>query len=222
MILAVVASWCSEFVVALMAEIVGGAIVLFLGYVAIERRLRLRDSERHRQQEEGRKKEAREAVLRHVLGEIASAISSLDEWVPELAKREGWGVPYPGFDVTGWSIVADGAVLSTLKHETISLLALAYNRMRSANGHLEYLSDLNHGPTALLVNVTLAAAPSLEGLPQQAFDKFDDLREQIRADLVDRMKELRPHLCAAIDAVEAELGIVATATAEQRRFVHVS
>ncbi len=125
---------------------------------------------------------------------------------------------YPLFDVSMWPVVSSAGVLTHLQPETTDALMHSYNRMATANERYEFLLDLSQGRTGLLV--TMAAAPSLEEEPvKDLYQRYLDYRSYTRRGIIERLNELKPRLDAAIDAVEAELGLEVENTAAQRTYV---
>jgi chromosome segregation ATPase len=206
--------WCNAFLSSFLADVAAGAVLLVAGYLLVERRLHLRERSERRKEAFERRQTTREAILRATHGELESNAALLQTALKELPTG---GIPYPGFDVNGWSLVSQIAALTTLQRETIEALALAHNRMNSANEQLQFLSDLNHRRTAILT--TAAAAPSLsEPKVQEAYEMFLDYRDTLRNGLIQRLKELKPHIDNAIGAVETELGMASTVIPSQRDY----
>lgn len=188
----------------IIAGILSGAIVLVVGYLAIDNRLHLKERRDQSEREQKGRQVIRRAVLSHVLGELRSNASLLRKWRKYLTDADP-GVPYPGFDVTGWNLVSQMPALAAIDEKTISALACAYNRFVSANGQRDQLADLTHGATSILVNNL--AAPSIDENPKvaEAYRGFQKTRETLRQMLIDRLTDLRPFIKSAIRAVEAEL-----------------
>jgi hypothetical protein len=206
-----------DFGIQALAGLIAGAILLFASYWFIERRFHLRERHDQAEREQQSRRDMREQVLSHVLEELKSNAAKLPDWKDALSA-EDFGVPYPGFDVTGWSLIGQTPALIALKKATISALSRTYNRMQSANEQLAAVAELDHGPTAILTSSL--AAPRIDEHPRvkEIYAKFEDLRDRKRKMLVERLDELKPHIDGAIDAVEEELGIT-TVPAAQRRFV---
>jgi hypothetical protein len=148
--------------------------------------------------------------LEAILAELHSNAAYVQTWLKEIPAG---GTPTPGFDVTGWDLASQVAVMTTLKKETIEA-AHAYNRMRSANDKLSELADLEYGPTAIIT--THLRATTTEPLAEVADRNLGELRTRVRAMLIDRTEDLKGHLDTAIDCVEAELGIEAEKPSAER------
>jgi hypothetical protein len=154
-------------------------------------------------------------VLKAVLGELCSNAAQWETVTPVLAKAEG--VPFPLFDIGYWDVLAQAAIFTTLKEETVAALTHAYNRMGSANDQCKALADLSHGSTGLLAHAMFAGRMD-DPQVAEIHDQYIEFRDDTRLKLLDRLANLMPHLESAIDAVERELGIDAIPAA-QRRFV---
>ena len=211
----------------LTASVLAGLIVLGLGYWFVERRLRLAEradraaevekERRHRAEEaEEQRRVNREAVLSVVHAELESNAVQLTTALEHL-PHEDQRVLFPLFDASAWALVTDGTIFTTLDRETALALMRAYNRMSSANEQNAFLSDMHQGPTS--ITVTMAAASSMdEPLVEETYNKFLGYRDYVRVALIERLQELKPHLDAAIDAVEAELGITVEKKAAERTY----
>lgn len=190
------------------AGVAAGALVLYVGYRFVEQRLRLQERAERVQEVEAQRKQNLEAVLQAVHSELESNAAQLTTALKELPKG---GSPYPLFDVAMRPVVSEPVVFTTLQRETVQALTHVYNRMTTANEQHAFLSDLNHGPTAILAT----SGPS-GSLREEAYHRFVAHRDAFRLGLIDRLNDLKPHLDAAIDAVEAELGISRDQPAAQR------
>ena len=135
-----------------------------------------------------------------------------------LSELPTGAIPYPGLDLTSWPLVSRALIFTTLRSETIDSLTHAYNRMATANEQLAFLSDLNHGPTAILATAT-AAGRLTDKEASDAYNMFVDYRDKIRSSLIERLKELKPHIDAAIDDVEKDLKRSVEQRAAARRYV---
>ena len=109
-------------------------------------------------------------------------------------------------------------IFTTLQQDTIEALTHAYNRMKTANDQLEFLADLNHGPTAILVNA-VAAGRLDNSEVLTAFDMFREHRDATRQGVIERLTELKPHIDRAIDRVEADTRRAVERPASQRRYL---
>jgi membrane protein implicated in regulation of membrane protease activity len=202
----------------LAASLVAGVVLLYLTYRYVENRLRLRERAQREADEAEERVQRREAVLTAVLAELEDSAARVGEWLQVLPKTH---IPSPGLDTTGWPLIVQVSIFTTLSSKTIQALTHVYNRMRTTNEHLATLTDLNHGPTAILVNSVLAD-PAARKVPlaQEAFDAFFDHRESVREMLIERVENLKASIATAIDAVEAELERPGTVPAAERHFVH--
>jgi hypothetical protein len=114
-------------------------------------------------------------------------------------------------------VVSEPNIFTTLARDTVAALNHAYNRMTTSNEQMAFLSDLNHGPTAVLVAVT--AAPSMtDPRVKETYERFLNHRDDVRTGVMERLRDLKPHLDNAIEAVEAELGIAGKPPVAQRAY----
>jgi hypothetical protein len=206
----------SGFLSGLIGNVVAGAVVgllvLYVGYRFVERRLRLEERGERAREAEAQRKQNLEAVLQAVHDELESNAAQLTTALKELPTG---GIPYPLFDLTFWPLVSAPVIFTTLKCETIQALTHTYNRMATANEQNAFLSDLNHGPTAILAST--GAAPALEDeRVRDAYHRFLEHRDEVRLGVIERLTELKLHLDDAIDAVEAELGLAVEHQAAKR------
>jgi hypothetical protein len=210
--------WC-EALTSFLTNVAAGAVVLFLGYLFVERRLQLREQRDRRAQADAANASIRTATLRSVHAELESNASHLRVCIDALRAGD---LPTPGFDVTGWSLLSQVEAFLTLKSETITALTHAYNRMNSANTHLDQVADFDRGQTGMLA--VLVAAPHIDENPKvaAAFDEIRTMAGHVREGLIARLEDLKGHLDEAIDAVEGELGIAADVPAAQRVYVSES
>jgi hypothetical protein len=197
-----------------MGGLIAGALLLWLAYHLVERRLRLEDMQQRRAEEFARREETRTSILRVIHGELEAAAGYVQVWLHELPTE---AVPYPGFEINGWALVSQVTAFTTLRADTIQALSHAYNRMRTANDQLSFLADLNHGATALIVN-HVAAAGIEEDLVKEAFTKFLDQRDRVRRGLIERCEDLKTWIDTAIDRVEDELRLELPHRAAQREY----
>jgi hypothetical protein len=205
-----------DFGIQVAAGFVVGAILLFLGYLVIDRRLHLKERHDRAEREETDRGRIREHVLTHVLDELMSNAAALPIWKKALSAND-LGVPYPGFDVAGWSLISQAPALLSLEKTTISSLAHAYYRLQSANEMLKEVADICYGSSSLLARIF--TAPWIENpRVEETYRKFQAQRDQMRSELVARLDNLKPRIDDAIDAVERELDIPAVPAA-QRQFV---
>lgn len=178
-------------------EAFAGLAVAFLVYWRIEKRLRLR--ERH---------ESRNNVLKAAIGEFRSNMAQWEDIFPIINNPKDDGVPFPLFDVAVWPVLAQSPAFATLKEETVAAVIHAYNRMAACNEHCALLADMSHGSTSLLAHTSFAGRMS-DPEVELIHDQYLDYRLDLRGKLAGRLIDLCPNLEAAIDALEAEVGIKA-------------
>jgi hypothetical protein len=194
-------------------------VALAIAYKFVDSRLDLRQRRDAEAKERAARAEMRTSVLTAVHGELESAAATVQMWLTALPKGE---IPFPGFDVTGWPLVSQASVFTALRPGTISALTHVYNRMASANTQLAFLTDLNHGPTGIMVNTVLAEGLDKETpLAQKAYANFVDHRDVTREGLIGRVMDLKTYVDNAIDAVEVELGKSGSGSAAQRQYAAV-
>jgi hypothetical protein len=209
-------SFLDAFWPALASGLIGGLVVLGMGYYLIEKRLRLRERAESERQ-------TRRAVLQIVNSEMLHNASHLNLFIDELPQMQ---IPSPGFELGGWVLVSQAPALLTLRADTADKLVHAYNRMRSANEQRDQLLDLVNGPSALRMAIAAAEAQ----LPDDTYpdtvakviSEYEAHKTNIRDGLLRRLDDLKLFLDNAIDAIEAELEIVSPVKAAGRRFLHTT
>jgi hypothetical protein len=206
-----------EFLIGLAQTVLGGIAVAGAVYLLIERRLRLKDASDHRRALDAQHDENRTTVLDAVCAELEGAAGMLHTFVTTLKAGT---IPYPGFDVTGWVLVSQAVIFTTLKRGTVEQLTHAYNRMKTTNEQLAELSDLIHGSTAVLVHATVAGRRD-DTEVAEVYAQYVEHGENLRAGIIDRLNELKPHLDNAIDAVKAELKRADERPASEIRYLDV-
>jgi hypothetical protein len=215
-------SFGSLFWPTLVATIVGGAIVLSLGYLLVDKRLNLKDKADRDAEEESARTATREAVLSVAVGELQWAAARIPDYIEVLTTKDET-IPSPGFEVNGWPLISQTPALRTVNAETTEVVLMAYNRLRTFNDRLADLADLTHGPTSTLFHVTVAASIDASGemAPQvrQIYDQTNALRRTLATALADRLRDAKPHVDTAIDTIEIELGVYKGIPAVQRRFL---
>jgi hypothetical protein len=123
---------------------------------------------------------------------------------------------YPLFDLPMWQLTTQPEIFTTLESKTVTALTYAYNRMATANEQNAFLSDLNHGRTAILASATAAAALDDERVMDQ-YKLFQNFRDStVRTGVIERLNDLKPFLDEAIDAVEKQLGMTPEQPAKNR------
>jgi hypothetical protein len=199
----------------LTASVLAGLIVLWLGYLFVERKLRLTDRAHRAADAQEQRRVNREAVLSIVHAELESNADQLTNL--EQLPHEDQRLLYPLFDVSMWPLVTDAPIFTALDRETAEALMRSYNRMNTANEQNAFLNDMHQGRTS--ITVTMAAAGSMDKeLVEETYEKYLGYRDYIRTALIERLQELKPHLDAAIDAVEAELGMTFKHRAAERTY----
>jgi hypothetical protein len=199
------------------ANVVGGLVVLVAAYFLVENRLNLRDARQRQVEQQEEREDIRRSVLTAVLSELNSAAGYVQTWLKELPG--GKGIPSPGFDVNGWSLVSQVIAMTTIAPTTIENLSHCYNRMRTANDQLAYLSDITFGPTAILA--AHLRVPLDDEMAAKALSAHEEWQERIRNMLIERCENLKDHLDKAIDSVESELGLEVSEPSTKRVYVPV-
>jgi hypothetical protein len=195
-----------------LASLLGGGVLLYAGYRFIDHRLRLRDQADRLKEREDQRKENLNSVLRSVHSELESNAAQLTTALKEVPRG---AMIYPLFDTAMHPLVHEPIIFTTLQRETIQALTRADNRMKTVNDQNDFLSDLNHGPTAILAASTSVAALDDDRV-KDTYLKFLAHRDAIREGVVERLGDLKPHIDVAIDAVEAELEMPMEQSASQR------
>jgi hypothetical protein len=193
----------SGFLSGFLGALAAGVILLILGSLVVAHFVDLRERRR-----------SRLSVLKAMAGELYSNAAQLTVALHELPTG---GVPFPLFDVGMWAVLSQATVFTTLKHETVSSLMHAYNRMGAANDQCAFLLDLNQGQTGILAMASFAGRMD-DAQVVEMHDQFQARRAMTRDYLVDRLRDLSGFLNVAIDAVEAEVGVLAP-PASQREFL---
>jgi len=207
-----IASFWSDLASGVLTGLIVSALTLLQRGCSSDRRYDLKRLRHDRQTRD----DMRTAVLSAVHRELESNAAHVQTFLRELPKG---AVPWPGFDTTGWPLISQAIVFTTLTTGAISELTHAYNRMNSANEQLEFLADLNHGRTAVLVNALLADPLDRKvPLANEAHEKFLTHGDSTREMLLGRISDLKGYLDRAIDAVEAELGLEVEVPAAERMF----
>jgi hypothetical protein len=192
--------------------IAAGVAVAIAGYLLIDRRLRLRERA-------ATERRIRQSVLKLVHGELLSNASMVTTCRDVLPRLE---VPFPGFEVTAWSLVSQAQALLTVPPETADALVHAYNRTRSTNEQLYQLRELIAGNTALTVQLEMSAAVDADGsLPEPMRNTYLEVnayKNNLRDAVLERLDDLQERLNDAIDAVEHDLEIYPGVPAAQRHF----
>lgn len=185
------------------ADVLAGALVLYLGYRFVERKLRLEERGERAREADAQRKHNLEAVLQAVHSELESNAAQLTTALKELPTG---AMIFPLFDVATRPLTYDRVIFTTLGRKTVQALTHAYNRMATANEQNAFLSDLNAGPTAILAST--ATVPAMDDdRVRDTYDRFIAHRNLVREAVIERLSELKPHLDNAIDAVEGELGL---------------
>ena len=96
-----------SFLVGLAQSILGGFVVVVLGYLLLDHWLRLKDASDHRQALDAQRDANRTVVLESVLSELEGAAGALHTFSDAVAEGD---VPFPGFDMTGWPLVSQAMV----------------------------------------------------------------------------------------------------------------
>jgi hypothetical protein len=200
------------------ASVLAGGIVLWLGYLFIQRRLRLKDNADRRAEDDQQRTTNRQAVLSIVHRELESNAAARTIAVQNLA-HEDQRIVYPLFDLKAWPLVTAGPIFTTLARETAVALISIYNRLATANELHALLIDLHQGQTSITVAIAAAQSIDTNQRVKEVYDQFLDHRRYLRSGLIERLEELKQHLDTAIDAIEGELGRRPEKTAAERHYV---
>jgi hypothetical protein len=107
-------------------------------------------------------------------------------------------LPIPAFQVTCARLILQAEVFTAFSPDTTRKLIFAYNRLESTN---DLHAQLREARTGLFSLVGHLAARFLHAGGDQVLDQ----RKQLEEKLLDRCREIEPHLEAALRAVNAEL-----------------
>ena len=179
-----------QFVSGLAATLVGGTVLLFVGYAAIEHRLATK---------------ARRRALRITHDELRSITRDLKRFTKMLSDND---VPYGRFGTNGWELLSRSGVLEGITHETSEALIAVYNNVRAMNGKLDKFAEMRVGMMAVVMEATTAAAtkrfwglrPAVRNLENRYYHEVAELKENMLA----RFPGFREQVELAIRAVEAE------------------
>jgi hypothetical protein len=181
------------------SEFLAGALVAFLAYIVIERRLRLR-----------RDRQRRTEVSRIALKTLRDELAHNRELAKTMRENLPAGaLPYLGFELGGWALVAQAPVFTTLEPSTVESLLDAYRRLRAANEQHALLFDLTYGATSALSFLLAGASESPE--TRRTFERIGDRRADLQRRLLSRVEDLSPIVDWAISEVDAELAEVRAA-----------
>lgn len=134
--------------------------------------------------------------------------------IPRHQQPKDDGAPFPLFDIAVWPVLAQSPAFATLKEETVAAILHAYNRMAACNEQCAMLADMSHGSTSLLAHTSFAGRMK-DPEVKLIHDQFIAYRTDLRGKLAGRLVDLCPNLEAAIDALEAEVGIKAVPAARR-------
>jgi hypothetical protein len=205
----------AAFLNSFLSGLAAGGVLLLVGYYAIDRALHLKARGERLQDAEDQRAKNVAAVLGVVLSELESNAAQLTTALTELPKG---AVVYPLFDLTMWPIIEQATIFTALSEGTIRMLTHAYNRMRTSSEQNAFLSDLNHGSTAVLLS-GLAALGIDDDRVKRQYQQFVEHRESVRNGLLDRLRDLKPFLDSAIDLVEGDLKLAVERAATERVYV---
>jgi hypothetical protein len=183
----------NEFVQSLVSNFLASGAVAYGAYRLIDHRLNLR-----------RDREARAEVSVDILQSIKG---ELEENAARAAVLKGLvaeeAVPYPLFDLNGWTLLSQASVFTTLDARIVDSLIAVYNRLRTANELYSHYNDLMYGSTAVLA---VTAIETMEAEKKRVeSEKFNAHRTIVGERLVDRVEELRPLLDDTIKKLVDEL-----------------
>jgi hypothetical protein len=177
----VVFAFWSDVLSGTVADLIGGALVALLAYALIERRLRLRE-------DRARRAELTRAILAAVEDELHRNAGVADALIEHLPNGS---LPYSRFGTESWPLVAQIPALTALDGRTVKALLATYILTREANEQHSLLLDLTYGATGAVA--FLVASTSTES-GASSFRRFDERRDDLRARLLRRVEDLRPHL----------------------------
>jgi hypothetical protein len=178
----------SDFAQAIWANLVASGAVAVGFYFAIDRRLRRAE-----------RMEQRNELVRDVLREVQRELDYDHDQAEVLLEHAPKGeLPFPLFDVNGWTMLMQADVLSALDAKTLELLVMTYNRLRTSNEQWRLASDMLNGPTAVLAQgfTTIAGGTS---------EAFDLRRATVFNSLAERVTELLLVLDEARERVSTQL-----------------
>jgi hypothetical protein len=154
----------------------------------------------HLRRTQGARREITRDVLQAIYGELEENAERAAALEGLVAKED---VPYPLFDLNGWTLVSQAQVFTTVEAETVDALIRVYNRMRTADELFRHYYDLMYGATAILAVETIESLDVRRRIDESA--KFNAHRKLVGERLVERVNELRPHIDAALERLRAEL-----------------
>ncbi len=192
-----------------------GAVVLGVGYWLIDRRVHIRDALARQSEREVQTEHNRRVALEAMHVELESNARAL---MLALKTLPAGRFSYPLFDTTTLALAFQPVIFTTLGTTTVKALLHVFNRMETANDQHAFVFDLRHGPTVILTTMIEAGTAETEKT-RKATQNFLAHRETMSAALLQRCQNLRPHLYAAIDAVEAELKLEPITRAADRSYV---
>jgi hypothetical protein len=175
----------SGFVQAIVEGVVAGLVVIFVGYVMLDRRLNLKATR-------DRRRAFDDAVIDNLLTELRDNQEKSELLLTTIPHD---ALPYPAYQVTWLGLIREPAVLTELKPSTVTALLPTYNRLVSANEIYDDLRSMRHGLIGIMALVSTHESMPAEFLTQ---------RQNTADRLLDRVRELAPHLAAAIAALALE------------------
>lgn len=185
----------SNFGQALLIELIGGvvagAVVAVVVAYLLDRRAR-----------EAEELGLVERVLVEVERELEHNAEQAEALIAHL-PREPPEIPYPLFDVNGWTVLTQAVVLKAISADTLALLMKTYNRFRTSNEQHAFVHSLLAGPEWVTANVLVAVHGTSDQLAG-----FETVRAGQISGLVDRVQELQKVLPDTRAAVRSDLDAI--------------
>ena len=154
----------------------------FVVYFIIETRFKLRDDRAQRR-----------SANRQILSFVHDELRNLERTDRIIERLEKHGVTYPALGVTGWSLIVQEQVFSSIPGSVLAALLRAYDLQRAANEVYEHL----------LATVQNPELRTLDDPAQR--DSVDRYLRSVRDSLTERLAGLQEPVRAAIAALEREL-----------------
>ena len=182
-----------DFWQAVLSGLLVNVIVVSAGYFVVERRLKLREDRANRV-----------AISRDILKTVHDELAHNREVAASLIEHLPQGaLPYLGFQVNGWTLIAQVPAFTALGPATIKSLLDAYLRFQDANEQHSLLLDFTYGSTGTLAFLIATSSPSPDG--KTNLQRLEERRDDLRKRLLVRVTELKPHVDVALSTVQEEL-----------------
>jgi hypothetical protein len=180
---------------------VAGVVLGVLGYWFVDRRLHLTERREAEERDRGGRWEIVQDVLRAVEEELVHNQAQAELIVTHAPEE---ALPYPAFETNGWTLIAQSPVFTAIHQPTLRHLLHAYNRFRSANDYYSSTYDFLFGSTAVLAVVAIESMADQEAMRTHQ-GAFTARRADMLKQLMERVRELQPHIDEALDRVRLEL-----------------